>query len=237
MIERILILDTETTGTTPQDQIIEVAAQLYSIKHACAVAGVAALVQADGNPAESVNRIPVALLAKGGCAVALEIALGTLRSYAEDADAIMSYGAEFDRRYTGELYPMLSADPLPWICAMDDIDWPCPSASKSLVTVALAHNVGVVSAHRAMADVDTLSRLLTRVSEMGHNLGELLRRAMRPKARYIVAARTFDPERNQLAKEAGFRWDPDTKTWGRTIAIEDAVAVMDALPFAIERAP
>jgi len=65
----------------------------------------------------------------------------------------------------------------------------------------------------------------------------LLRRAMRPRARYIVTRRSFDPERNRQAKEAGFRWDPDTKTWGKTIAIEDADRLIVSLPFAIERAP
>ena len=47
--------------------------------------------------------------------------------------------------------------------------------------MALAHGVGVVSVHRALADVDTLARTLTAVAELGVDLGEFLERGMRPK--------------------------------------------------------
>ena len=76
--------------------------------------------------------------------------------------------------------------------------------------LVLAHGVGVLDAHRALTDVETLSRLLTRVHEMGHPLPALIERAMRPR----VKLQSLQPfEENDKAQAAGFAWDAtDTKS-------------------------
>jgi len=93
---------------------------------------------------------------------------------------------------------------------MNHVRWPNPCASKALVSIALAHGVGVVSAHRAMADCDIIARLLTRVHEMGIDLEDMIRTAMLPRAR-VQALVSYDDR--QLAKDAGFQWDTGTRRW------------------------
>jgi DNA polymerase-3 subunit epsilon len=222
MTSIVLLLDTETTGTDENAVAIEVAVMLYDVRHAAAVRSFASLIRADGNPAWAVNRIPVDLLVD---APAPESVWPAVRRFAERADAIVAHGADFDRRFV----PAEATAGKPWICSMEDVLWPrAQKVGESLVKTALAHDLGVSHAHRAAVDVDMIARLLTRVHEMGHDLQSLLARGMRPKARFEIVDRSFDARRNELAKDAGFRWNEDgTRRWLRTMAIEDAAA----LPF------
>jgi DNA polymerase-3 subunit epsilon len=119
--------------------------------------------------------------------------------------AYLAHNASFDQSF-------LKRDAIPFVDSMRQIEWPVPCGSKALVAIALAHGVGVASAHRAMADCDTLSRLLTRVHEMGVDLEQLIARAMLPRVK-IKALVSYDDR--QLAKDARFQWDGDTKTWWR----------------------
>lgn len=221
----ILLLDTETTGTDEQAVCIEVAVALYSVEHASITRSYSSLIQHGASEAEHVNRIPVVLLAS---APAAPIVWTGVARFAAQADAIVAYGAEFDRRFV----PAEAAQGRPFICAMGDLQYPRSDKRMTLTALALAHDVGVASAHRAFADVDLLARLFTRAKEMGCDLEAMLARGLRPKGRFIVAERGFDAARNALAKEHDFAFDYDSKEWSRTMAIEDA----EALPFRVERA-
>lgn len=224
-MKNILLLDTETTGTDEHAVCIEVAVALYSVEHAAVTRSYSSLIHHGVNEAEHVNRIPVGLLAS---APAAPIVWTGVARFAAQADAIVAYGAEFDRRFV----PAETAQGRPFICAMDDLAWPRADKRMTLTALALAHDVGVASAHRAFADVDLLARLFTRVKDMGCDLEAMLRRGLRPKARYVVADRAFDEARNALVKTHGFSWDPLMRQWSRSMAIEDA----EALPFAVKRA-
>jgi DNA polymerase III subunit epsilon len=218
-VETILILDTETTGTDDNATAIEVACILYSVAYAAPIRSFASLIRASSNPAEPVNRIPAALLTSAPEPAQV---WERVRAMAFHADAIVAHNADFDRRFAGpEMNPHK-----PWICSMDDLQWPQAGTGNSLVALALAHGVGVASAHRAMADCDLLARLFTRVAEMGTDLGAMLARGLRPKATYQALV---SYESNHLAKSAGFRWDAGKRMWARKMAIEDAAA----LPFKV----
>lgn len=211
--ETILILDTETTGVTDSDTAIEVACILYSLKHAAPIRSFASLIRSDSNPAEHVNRIPASLLPYAPEAAAVWTAVAR---HVTMADAIVAHNADFDRRFVPA---MTGANVTPWVCSMDDIAWPVACESRSLVSIALAHGLGVATAHRALADCELLARLFTRAAEMGTDLGALLAHAMRPKALF----RALVPfERNHEAKAAGFRWDADRRAWLRKMAVADA---------------
>jgi hypothetical protein len=77
-----------------------------------------------------------------------------------------------------------------------------------------------------MSDVDTLSRILTRLAEKGHDLQAILNHALRPKAMFHSLA---PYEQRDVVKAQGFRWDPDKKIWWRRMPIEDA----EKLPFKV----
>jgi DNA polymerase-3 subunit epsilon len=141
-----------------------------------------------------------------------------VRRFAERADAIVAHGAEFDQRFV----PADATGGKPWICSMHDLLWPRGKPGDSLVKLALAHDLGVSHAHRAAVDVDLLARLLTRVTELGVNLETFLAGGLRPKGRFIVADQSYNPQRNEQAKAAGFRWDGAKKEWWRLMPVDDA---------------
>ena len=227
-MKTVLLLDTETTGTDERAVCIEVAAVLYSVQYASVVAAYSSLIRADANPAEAVNRISPELVRTGSAAANV---WNDVANLAGEAEAIVAHGVEFDRRFVPVDVYADHRSSIPWICSMEDLAWPRASSSRGLVAVALAHDVGVESAHRALADVMLLARLLTRVRDMGVDLESFLARGLRPKARFAVADRRFDPARNEVAHAHGFRWKAEERAWIRTMAIEDA----GSLPFEVER--
>lgn len=219
-MNRVLILDTETSGLDPKSgHLLEVAVAQYSIAHGL-IRAHSWIVKAPSNEAYVVNGIPVELVRDDHGAVDSRNLDKVLHSLCETSDAIVAHSAEFDRQWLPDLER-------PWICTCDDVTWPRQTTSKSLVAIALAHGVGVSSAHRALADVMTLVALFNRVRE-SHDLGAMLARGLRPKARFVSLA-PFD--RKDEVKAAGFRWDAAQKVWTRMMALEDA----SALPFEVRQ--
>lgn len=214
------IIDTETTGTNhATDRVIEVAVMLFDVKRAQSVASFASLIRGPAeNAAESINGIPPAMLAE---AREPERVWSAVKWIIEPAQVIVAHRAEFDRDFCPDLGK-------PWVCSKVDIQWPGRLRGDHLVQLALALGLGVASAHRAMADVDTLARILTRVAEKGGDLDALLRHAMRPKERFVSLA-PF--EEREVVKANGFLWDPQRKVWWRDMPPEDT----GALPFKVRK--
>lgn len=211
-----LIIDTETTGLDPaKDRAIEVGAILYSIEHQTSLASVAFLISHHENPAEHINRIPVAALDDPKVEERGDSMLSHMIS---QADCIVAHNAEFDAAF-------LSISKT-WVCTKNDVSWPNHEHvnGKSLVNIALDHGIGVSTAHRALADCQLIAALFDRCDD----LPAMFTRAMRPKATFIAKVSYDD---RQLAKDAGFTWNPGPKTWTRTMAIEDAAL----LPFNVQQ--
>lgn len=235
----VLILDCETTGLDPaKDFVIEVGAILWSVEHRTSIAMYSSLLDSThANAAEAVNGIPAAILPS---APRPDDVWAEVRALASEADAFLAHNADFDRSFCLPHMPNQRAKP--WICTCTDIEWPGARRAastdphrerpgQSLAALALAHGLGLSHAHRALTDCMTIARLLERCAELGHDIEAMLARGMRPKASFAVADTTYDPKRNELAKQNGFRWDPDRKLWWRRMPIEDA----GALPFKVRR--
>jgi DNA polymerase-3 subunit epsilon len=223
-IRYVGLLDTETTDLEPPPvgKTIEVAVMLFDIKHAQAVASFASLIRgADENKAWEINGIPEEMIRE---ARESDRVWSAAKWVIEPASVILAHNAAFDQQFTPDLGR-------PWVCTEEDIRWPGSQKGGrggSLAHLALRYGLGVASAHRAMADVDTLARILTRLAEKGHDLEALIRYGMRPKAKFISLA-AF--EEREMVKSNGFRWNPVRKEWWRTMAVEDA----SELPFKVRR--
>jgi DNA polymerase-3 subunit epsilon len=224
-VTTLLIVDLETTGTDPdRDAIIEVGAVLFDCATAVPVACKAALVRAESNAAVLVNGIPETVLGGTWCIAPEQVrpTLAGLAKLAPEPPIFVAHNAAFERSFlpgVGER----------WICTWESAVWPRVSGETgSLTTIALAYGVGVSRAHRAIEDCLTLAAVLGRVHELEGGLDAWLFRATEPK-REIIGCQRF--EDNQLAKDAGFRWDSDSKLWTRRIGESRAEAFVSALPF------
>jgi len=223
-----LILDTETNGVDARPQIIvEVAAILYSLEFGTPIESYSHIIERPSGTISdpTVPRITGIFdddLRMGGPPTAVWERVVKMSCA---ADVILAHNVAFDR-------PLCEADPLfaqncadywakprPWVCTMTHVEWPDreSGASQSLAALALHYGVGVVSAHRAMADCDILSRTLSRVKELGHDLQALIASAMVPRVK-VQAVVSY--EKRDLAKDAGFAWDSDNKRWWREVTAE-----------------
>jgi len=216
------LLDTETTALDPAlGQVIEVAVTVFDLVIGSPVASFASLIQGERNEAFAVNRISEQLLVSAPSA---DVVWRRVAAVIEGCDIFIAHRAEFDKSWTPE--PLRSSRP--WVCSKFWIEWPLSEGGAGLVHVALAHGCGVVQAHRAMTDVDTLSRVLSRCKERGHDLVAMMDRAMRPRCK-VQALVSYDDR--EKAKSLNFQWEPDTKRWTREM-FEDQVA---SLPFPTRR--
>jgi DNA polymerase-3 subunit epsilon len=225
----LLIIDLETTGTDPDgDSIVEVGAVLFDCATAVPVACKSALVRAAANPAALVNGIPEAALAGPWCIAPEHVrpTLAGLAKLAPEPPILVAHNAAFERGFLPDFGER-------WICTWEDAVWPrVPGETGSLVNIALAYGVGIARAHRAIEDCLTLAAILGRVHEIEGGLDAWLFRATEPKAELIGCQRF---EENQLAKDAGFRWDSDRKLWVRRIGESRVGAFVEALPFRVRQ--
>lgn len=221
--QRLLILDTETTGLSPQQgSCIEVGAVLFDVASRSTLIQVSFLLPCEHNPALAVNGIPAAVTR---LPQPWPSALACFEAMVESADAVLAHNVAFDRQWFGRgSLPELQR---PWICSMDDIRWPQERQLKptpSVRDLALAHGVPVWEAHRALTDCIYLVQVFQRCQD----LETLLLQAMEP--RRLVRARLTYAER-QLAKDAGFRWnEPVRGAWSRRLSEREIAA----LPFPVD---
>jgi DNA polymerase-3 subunit epsilon len=222
---KLLILDVETSSLEPETgHLVEVGLVRWSVEHRTILSAASWVVAAPDNPAAAINGIPPAALAEGAAPAHV---MATTKRWAESCDVIAAH-SDFDRKW----FPDLGR---PWIDTAWDIDYPraASCSGRRVVDLCLGHGLAVLDNHRALPDCLLLARLLERCGELGADVEQLVRRAMRPKVK-VVALVSF--EEKEAAKAAGFRWDPHpVKAWWRMMAPEDVAA----LPFRcrVERAP
>jgi DNA polymerase-3 subunit epsilon len=201
----ITIVDTETTGTdVKKDELLEVSWALMHVGTAQVLEVHSALFHATGNRGEAINGISPKLLAVS------EKQRGPV-NLGREVVAVVAHNASFDRQWGAV------DTTAPWLCTQDDWHWPKAGSSRSLVSLALAHGVGVSQAHRAFADVLTLAALLERVHETVPLYAQL-EFAMKPRATFIARVSYADRE---LAKTYGFRWQAESKTWVKRMLVEE----------------
>lgn len=220
----LLILDTETTGLEPVSaQCIEVGAVLFHVPSRSVLSQVSFLLPAATNPAEHVNGIAAAVTR---LCQPWQAGLQHFLALLAAADAVLAHNAAFDAKWFG--LGLLPPVDKPWICSMDDIEWPPERhlrTAPSVRDLALAYGVPVWAAHRALTDCTYLVQVLERCD----NLEELLNAAMEPKLLY--RANIPYAERHK-AKQAGFRWnEPVRGAWSRRLSERQA----QALAFEVQR--
>jgi DNA polymerase-3 subunit epsilon len=118
--QRLLILDTETTGLDPQtDRCIEVGAVLFDVAHRSVLSQISFLLPCEHNAAKGVNGIEASLTQQPH---PWRQGLQCFEALLDAADLVVAHNAAFDRQWFG-------IDPLPpihksWLCTMEDIRWP-----------------------------------------------------------------------------------------------------------------
>ena len=220
--QRLLILDTETTGLDPQrDRCIELGAVLFDLPRRSVLSQVSLLLPCDQNAAQAVNGIGPELTQQPQ---PWQQGLQWFEALLASADLVVAHNAAFDRQWFG-IEP-LPAIHKPWLCTMEDIRWPADRnlrSNPSVRDLALAYSVPVWAAHRALTDCIYLAQVFERCDD----LEQLVQQGMEPRRLY--RARLSYEERHR-AREAGFRWnEPVSGAWSRRLSEREAAL----LPFPV----
>ncbi len=211
----LLIVDTETTGLNPQlDQCLEVGVILFDVPGRQVLAQQSFLLPVQTNAAEAINHIP---------ASATQLpqpwrpALDYLQSLLDAADVLVAHNAAFDRQWFG-LGHLPSTDKR-WLCSMEDMRWPADRQLRmrpSVRDLALAYEIPVWAAHRALTDCIYLAEVFRRCDD----LEQLIERGLEP--RQLMRAQVSYDDRH-LARDAGFRWNEPVKgAWARRLSEREA---------------
>ncbi len=212
--EKLLIIDTETTGLDPKsDNCLEVGAILFHVSTRSVISQLSFLLPVESNRAEAINKIPARITC---LSQPWTHGLRYLQALIDSSELLVAHNAVFDKQWFGK-------EPLPsvskrWLCTMEDISWPTDRNLRSRPSVrdlALAYGVPVWSAHRALTDCIYLAEVFKRCDE----LETLLIRGLEPK---ILLRADISYEQRHLAKNAGFRWNDSIQgAWSRRMSRRD----------------
>ena len=214
-VRTLLIVDTETTGLDPQlDHCLEVGVILFDVPSRQLLAQQSFLLPVETNAAEAINRIPASAT---NLPQPWRPALSYLRSLLDAADVLVAHNAAFDRQWFGRGH--LPATDKRWLCSMEDVRWPAGRQLRSRPSVrdlALAYEIPVWAAHRALTDCIYLAEVFRRCED----LEQLLERGLEP--RQLMRAQVSYDDRH-LARDAGFRWNEPVKgAWARRLSEREA---------------
>ena len=229
--ERLLIVDTETTGLTPaKGRCIEVGAVLFHVPSRAVLSQLSFLLPCSSNPAERVNGIAAAVTR---LEQPRDQFLACLEAMAAAADVLVAHNAAFERQWFGreELPPLQR----PWLCSMEDIRWPAERhlrATPSVRDLALAYGVPVWAAHRALTDCIYIAQVFEREAQ----LEALLQQALLPRKLYRAR---LPYDQRHLAKEAGFRWNEGVQgAWSKRLTeAERGLLPFEVLPAEGDQSP
>ena len=169
------------------------------------------LLPVSSNEAEFINRIPAEVSRLGQ---PWQEGLNYFENLVAFADVLVAHNAAFDRKWFGRK-PLPDISSKPWLCTMDDIAWPSERqlrARPSVRDLALAYEVPVWSAHRALTDCIYIAEVFRRCD----NLETLLKHGLEPR-RLMRAQISYD--QRHLAKQAGFTWNnPVPGAWAKRLS-------------------
>ena len=214
-IEKVLILDTETTGLDEnKDEVIEIGCILFHVPYRSVLSQVSFLFPVKTNEAEYINGISAEVT---NIDQPWQDGLNFFLKLVDYSDLIVAHNVDFDRKWFGKgILPKLEKN---WICSLEDINWSFQKSLKSRPSVtdlALSFSIPVWNLHRALSDCFYISEVFKKCD----NLEELLLKATEP--RFLYKAMVSYEERN-LAKNAGFRWNnPVEGSWSKKLTAEEA---------------
>lgn len=157
---KVLVVDTETTGLTHGDEIVEIACLLLErtgdrLREADRYEG----LREPGCPmnphAEAAHGLSRARLRGERLDMSIIARLFT------EADVVIAHNAAFDRRFVQALVP--ESRTCRWLCSCRGIAWKSHGMPNGKLQDLLAHHgIDPGRAHRAMSDVVALAKLLAR---------------------------------------------------------------------------
>jgi len=150
------IIDTETTGLTNNDELIELAIILFKYsKLSGKVLDIVDTYSGISRGATAVHGLTKKDV-KGH-----RIDITRAREMLDKAEILITHNASFDRRYISKLFPDTYYKQ--WYCSMNGVPWKrLGHDSKSLLTLLHDHQIQTSQSHRALDDAKVTLELLSK---------------------------------------------------------------------------
>ena len=221
--QRVLVLDTETTGLDArQESVIELALLSVQIDSVSGLpVGPVEVYESFEDPGKP---IPPAITEITGIDDAMVRGQraddARVAQLVQAADLVVAHNAAFDRPFVEARWPVF-ADKA-WNCSFAGIDWK-QEGSGSAKLEFLAHERGwFYDAHRALVDCHALLQVLAApLKSGGTGWQRLLEGAQQP--RYKLRANGAPFESKDALKARGYRWDSEQRVWWIGLAGEPAL--------------
>jgi DNA polymerase-3 subunit epsilon len=223
-VQRLLVLDTETTGLEhSRDKIIELALLRVDIDTATGLpCGSVQVYDGLEDPGQPIPEIARKITGIDDSMVAGQrLDEARIAALLDGVDLVVAHNAAFDRPFVEARLPAFAAKA--WACSFADIDWKQEGRDSAKLT-ALALDLGLFyDAHRAEMDCHALLAVLQAPMPVaGHTgLAHLLVAAEGTRMRLQATGAPFDAK--DALKERGYRWDATHKVWHTRLNDEAAL--------------
>ncbi|WP_137894926.1 3'-5' exonuclease [Ramlibacter sp. 2FC] len=213
--QRVLILDTETTGLEQRsDRIIELAMLAVDVELASGLpVGPVEVYEGFEDPG-----MPIPPKAREITGITDAMVQGhrldeaRIAEMAARADLVIAHNAGFDRPFVETRLPLF-ADKA-WACSIQDMDWQAEGAGSAKLEFLAGERGWFYDAHRAQVDCHALLQVLAHPLKAGQTgLARLLQAASTPSFKLRATGSPF--EAKDKLKARGYRWDGEAKVWWR----------------------
>ena len=229
LTQRVLILDTETTGLDVRsEQIIELAMLAVDVDLRTGLpVGPVEVYEDFEDPGKPIPPAIVQITGiDNGMVQGHRLRDAVVNDMVTRADLIVAHNAGFDRPFVEARLPVFAGKA--WACSFAGIDWKALGTGSAKLEFLAHENGWFYDAHRAQVDCHALLQVLSRSWKDDGPTGLATLMLAAQLTRYKLRAVAAPFESKDKLKARGYRWDSEARVWSTTLPHAEALQVEGA---------
>ena len=223
--QRVIVLDTETTGLDSKlERIIELAMLSVLVDTSTGLpVGPVSIYESFEDPGKPIPpQITEITGIDDSMVKGLRIDDAAVTALVQQADLVVAHNAGFDRPFVEARFPVFEGKA--WGCSFQGIDWKKEGSGSAKLEFLASERGWFYDAHRAQVDCHALLQVLAAPLADGQTgLSRLLAGA--GQTRYKLRATGAPFESKDKLKARGYRWDGEARVWWCSLGSD---ALLDA---------